>query len=491
MTEPLPSATLHDVRSCAVPPHLAATLARLPRPLSLACVLPPEGSRLGVAARQWLKLALRGEGVVLSSHRPGPAVSIILSLGARSHALDDRELAGDLRDGIPPPVLAMLDPSDVGALLGQLGYATSSLATLRRVTTRMLATSDIDVGYRLLLRGVTAGFGLGFHRAAAYGIEGDRLRGIWAEGHPDEEEAHRVWESLELEEIDIERTLDDAISTSPSALATRIVSRTLALEDRGVARVLSSNGALWLEPNELPHPIDGPDSEASAAPLAAVPLRARGAAFGVIFADDRWAPSAHRASERLQLLELFADQASLVIDNLRLFERALGLSRTDPLTGLGNRRELEARLALLTDRASRSAQPLGLVICDVDHFKRINDEAGHQAGDELLRRLAGVLARSVRTEDSIGRFGGDEFVLLLPEADTATVRRIVHRLGREALADGLSISIGAAVQPSDGTTQEELFAAADRALYRSKHAGRGCGHVGVERVAFDDPSPRD
>lgn len=490
MREPLPSSTLHAIRSCAVPPHLAATLARLPRPLSLACVLPPEGARLGLAARQWLKLALRGEGVVLSAHQPGPAFSMVLSLGDRHHTLDDRELGGDLRDGIPAPVLSLLDSSDVGALLGQLGYATSSLATLRRVTTRMLATNDVGAGYRLLLRGVTAGFGLGFHRAAAFALEGDALRGIWAEGHADEDEAHRVWESLELEEVDIERTLDDAIETPSGVLATRVYSRTLALDHPGVERVLCSRGALWLEPDELPHPIDGAHAATHAAPLAAVPLRARGEAFGVVFADDRWEPSGHRASERLQLLELFADQASLVIDNLRLFERALGLSRTDPLTGLGNRRELEARLALLTERAQRSAQPLGLVICDVDHFKRINDEDGHQAGDELLRRLARVLARSVRSEDSIGRFGGDEFVLLLPEADADTVRRIVHRLGREARADGLSISIGAAVQPADGTTQEELFAAADRALYRSKHAGRGCGHVGAEPIAFD-ATPRD
>ncbi len=490
MSEPLPSSTLHAVRSCAVPPHLAATLARLPRPLSLACVLPGEGAPLGLAARQWLKLALRGEGVVLASHEPGPAVSMVLSLGARSHTLGDRELGGDLRDGIPAAVLSLLDASDVGALLGQLGYATSSLATLRRVTTRMLATNDVGAGYRLLLRGVTAGFGLGFHRAAAFGLEDDALRGIWAEGHAHEDEAHRVWESLELEEVDIERTLDDALATSPSVLAARVHSRRLPLDHPGVARVLSSRGAMWLDPAEVPHPLDDSGTVVDAAPLAAVPLRARGAAFGVIFADDRWGPSAHRASERLQLLELFADQAALVIDNLRLFERALGLSRTDPLTGLGNRRELEARLAVLTERARRSAQPLGLVICDVDHFKRINDEAGHQAGDDLLRRLARVLARSVRSEDSIGRFGGDEFVLLLPEADVATVRRIVHRLGRESLAEGLSISIGAAVQPADGSTEDELFAAADKALYRSKHAGRGCGYVGADRIAFD-VSPQD
>ena len=160
------------------------------------------------------------------------------------------------------------------------------------------------------------------------------------------------------------------------------------------------------------------------------------------------------------------------------------LARHDPLTGLGNRRSLQEDLEVLHARSHRYRRGFALAMCDIDRFKAYNDTHGHQAGDQALRAVAATIAQELRGSDNVYRYGGEEFLLVLPEQnlDTALVavervRSAVERLAipQPAVGPGgiLTLSAGiAAFGPGAATTAEELLQQADAALYRAKSAGR-------------------
>jgi diguanylate cyclase (GGDEF)-like protein len=155
--------------------------------------------------------------------------------------------------------------------------------------------------------------------------------------------------------------------------------------------------------------------------------------------------------------------------------RASALS--DPLTGVANRRALLARIEYEIARHARSRRTFAVLMLDLDGFKLLNDRFGHPAGDDLLREVAGALARAVRDQDTVARMGGDEFCVLAPETDEAGCRRLVARVQSamgQAVAglDGLGAGIGAALFPRDGRTADGVLEAADQRLLDAKRATR-------------------
>ncbi len=153
------------------------------------------------------------------------------------------------------------------------------------------------------------------------------------------------------------------------------------------------------------------------------------------------------------------------------------LAATDGLTGLLNHRALRERLAEEFVRASRYHQPLSVLMLDLDHFKIINDTRGHEAGDDALRALADVLRGAARESDVVGRYGGEEFIVVLPQTDAGSARPVAERI-RAAVeaADGplnaVTVSIGACTLRADHADFAALLRCVDAALYRSKAAGR-------------------
>lgn len=154
----------------------------------------------------------------------------------------------------------------------------------------------------------------------------------------------------------------------------------------------------------------------------------------------------------------------------------------DALTGLLNRRGLEQQAVRILDRAERAKQPLAVALLDLDHFKLINDRYGHAVGDQALVHLARELREMVRPHDLVGRWGGEEFILIVPGLDPATVCTIAERvrsrvaetpLMREAeSAINLRVSVGVAISPENSLPLERLITVADEALYAAKAAGR-------------------
>ncbi len=193
--------------------------------------------------------------------------------------------------------------------------------------------------------------------------------------------------------------------------------------------------------------------------------------------------------EQLSTAASLASHAAIALENARLHRIVEQQALVDELTGIANRRQCEDTLPAEIARAERFGTPLTLVIADLDDFKGINDRHGHAVGDDVLREFASVLKATVRETDLAGRWGGEEFLLLLPGAGAAGGAQLAERirsafaersfLGSDGEVARVTCSFGVAqLQPADNG--RELFAAADRALYQAKRKGK-------DRVELDAP----
>jgi diguanylate cyclase (GGDEF)-like protein len=244
----------------------------------------------------------------------------------------------------------------------------------------------------------------------------------------------------------------------------------------------------WALRTGHPHLVMAGDTTAPCAHAAGVkatylciPILAQGEALGVLHFQATEEVFVLDDAE-LSLKTTFAGQVGLSVANIRLREALRNQSIKDPLTGLYNRRYLTEMLEREIRRAVRAEQSLGVLMLDLDHFKKFNDTYGHEAGDTVLREMAAFLSKSIRVEDVVCRFGGEEFVVILPTADLtaahARAERIRSKLReRTVLHQGqslgmITISEGVATLPQHGTSPKDLSEAADAALYRAKREGR-------------------
>jgi two-component system cell cycle response regulator len=191
------------------------------------------------------------------------------------------------------------------------------------------------------------------------------------------------------------------------------------------------------------------------------------------------------------LLKKVAQQAHMVLENSRLFERVQNLAIRDSLTGLYNHNHVIELLAQEVERALRYGGAVSVCMADIDHFKQVNDAHGHLAGDAVLREIARLMRDTLRTADAVGRYGGEEFLVILPQSAVEEASQTAERLRRQVeghvfRAGGkelrVTLSLGVAGYPGpDRPTSEGLIREADRALYRAKESGRN-------RVAVAGPA---
>ncbi len=223
--------------------------------------------------------------------------------------------------------------------------------------------------------------------------------------------------------------------------------------------------------------------EQAVAPYLCVPMMARGAAIGVLHVMQSSDSNPGRTIDSFQpLARTVAEHVGLAMANFNLRQTLRIQSIRDPLTGLFNRRYLEETINREIPRATRYQRPLGIILFDIDHFKAFNDTFGHSAGDTVLSTLGEFVRAHIRSEDIACRYGGEEIVLILPDAplEVTLARAEMLRAGISALRlehrgqslGELSVSLGVAAFPRHGVTGEVLFRAADEALYRAKEAGR-------------------
>lgn len=209
-----------------------------------------------------------------------------------------------------------------------------------------------------------------------------------------------------------------------------------------------------------------------------IPMIARGEIVGLLQLFASGISAVERLEQVTDLGSALADGMSLALANMALREKLRNQALRDPLTGLYNRRYMEDCLQRFVRLAEREAREISLIMVDLDHFKRLNDEHGHAFGDQVLRDAALALTGSLRETDIVCRFGGEELVVILPDcpleraADKAEVLRLrIEELSNTHGAD-ISASFGVASLPHTSQSVADLLAAADTALYKAKQAGR-------------------
>ncbi len=210
------------------------------------------------------------------------------------------------------------------------------------------------------------------------------------------------------------------------------------------------------------------------------PLIAGGIIIGSVrmeAARDLWTP------ERQRLLESYLSGSASALSNLRLLDRMKQQANIDMLTGLYNRRFLEDYTRKLLAIARRRERPVGLIMIDLDHFKSFNDLYGHEIGDRMLRHFAKAVTGSMRETNLASRYGGEEFIIILPDTDIKSSMLVAERIRKAVMVmvvpsntekplPQLTVSLGVAAYPLHGQTLEQVIQASDKALYESKRGGR-------------------
>jgi diguanylate cyclase (GGDEF)-like protein len=223
-------------------------------------------------------------------------------------------------------------------------------------------------------------------------------------------------------------------------------------------------------------------------PYYCAPIGAQGEVLGMLHvrfpASEAQPPALKESRPETRKLWVLAvsEHLSLALANLKLRETLRAQAMRDALTGLYNRRYMEHALEREVLRATRNHRTVGLIMLDLDHFKRVNDSYGHEVGDLLLRSVGEFLLANVRSEDIACRYGGEEFVVMLPEATLAMTQTRAEQLWkgiqgltvsvRGQLLRALTTSAGVAAFPEHGRSLPELMRAVDTALYSAKRQGR-------------------
>ncbi len=202
-----------------------------------------------------------------------------------------------------------------------------------------------------------------------------------------------------------------------------------------------------------------------------IPLTARGRVIGVLYL---YLPADFQIDEgKLKLFDSIGVQIGIALENAKLYEETKRFSLYDPLTGLANRRMMKIMLEKNFARASRLEKPLSVIMLDIDYFKAYNDRLGHTAGDSLLVSLASIVLAETRQIDLVVRYGGEEFLVLLPDTEISKADEVADRMRKKVETSlGLTISLGVASYNKDMKTEKDLIILADKALYRAKKKGR-------------------
>ena len=251
-------------------------------------------------------------------------------------------------------------------------------------------------------------------------------------------------------------------------------------------------------------PEDGPDADelraAGAHTLILLPLNAGGRTIGMVELLSRRGPRAPGQAE-MQACEAMASLAAAGLETVRVLEQLRSAADMDLVTGVHNHRYLQERLRQEVARSARSHSPLAVLMLDLDKFKPINDRHGHADGDQVLHNIASTIRAHVRTNDIVARYGGDEFVVLMPDTADEQAAQVARRVVSGVLVQihvlsdksrvNVGVSAGLAVYPADGRTSAQLLAAADSAMYTAKRDGGRQVERSRSMVVSIEPMPAD
>ncbi len=380
--------------------------------------------------------------------------------------------------------------------LRMLTASSRQLNVFREVSFTMQDTLDLDRLLQTILTSVTAGHGLGFNRSIIFFAdpEKDSIYGVMGTGPMNPEEGYQIWEEITRQHYDLQDLIDEkeTDATHDEQLNERVRKMTIPFNDEhAFRRTLDSGRPLHVYASITDDPVLRLlHMELQMDECTIFPLHHQGIPYGLLVIDNV-VNKKPITPQKIDGVRPIAEQASLALHQTTLYQRIETLALRDGLTRLKNHRSFEQDLDVLFRECED--EELSLIVMDIDHFKQYNDTNGHLAGNELLTRLASVIRRSVPDEQMAYRFGGEEFVVLLPRFDEVEASHVAERIratvlqtrfthGETQPGGQLTLSFGVASKHTLlHQTGEQLIECADQALYAAKSRGKNqvCRWEGV------------
>ena len=373
----------------------------------------------------------------------------------------------------------------------------AELSILYEISNAMRTTLKLDEILYIILTGVTAHTGLGFNRAMLFLVNEKEkiIEGMMGIGPESGEEANVAWTRIEQEKMGLE-DLINAFKNSNAALESGFNRQVRNLKIPMFGKDENPLSLAVLEGMPL-HLIGETIQRYKNSPvikmlesdeLVLMPLKAKNRVNGIIVADN-FITNDPITKDDLRMLTMLANQAGLAIENSQLYEKTVYHAHSDYLTNLWNHGYFQFLLQNELEKAKATKNKLSLIIADIDDFKIYNDTLGHQAGDKILKDLAQLLRNQSRKIDLVCRYGGEEFVIILPQTDKKEAFMIAERIRKDIQKypflneeifpnKMLTVSLGIATFPEDGMLPAELITSSDNYLYKAKNKGKNntcCG----------------
>ncbi|WP_214715207.1 MULTISPECIES: diguanylate cyclase [unclassified Exiguobacterium] len=382
---------------------------------------------------------------------------------------------------------------------GRLRMLTASsrqLNVFREVSFTMQDTLDPDRLLQTILTSVTAGHGLGFNRSIIFfaDLEKDSIYGVMGTGPMNPEDGFQIWEEITRQHYDLQGLIDEkeTDSTHDEQLNERIRKMTIPFHGNHLFKqTLDSGRPLHVYASIADDPVLRMlHTDLQMDECTIFPLHHQGIPYGLLVIDNV-VNKKPITPQKIDSVRPIAEQASLALHQTMLYQRIETLALRDGLTRLKNHRSFEQDLDVLFRECE--TDELSLIVMDIDYFKHFNDTNGHLAGNELLTRLASVIRRSVPDEQMAYRFGGEEFVVLLPQYDEVEAAQVAETIRSAVLGTNfmngerqpggqLTLSFGVASKHTlHEQSLEQLIECADQALYAAKSKGKNqvCRWEGV------------
>jgi diguanylate cyclase (GGDEF)-like protein len=365
----------------------------------------------------------------------------------------------------------------------ELSKARSELEMLYNIGNAMRTTLNLEEILYIILTAATSHTGLSFNRAMLFLVNEKEnwLEGKMGIGPDSAEDASKIWAHIEKNKMGLEELI--GIETQFDHLKKSKLNQTIKSmkipirEDSGIIALTVIEGMPFIiNTPEVKQKVENESSTfLDLDEFVTVPLKAKDKVIGVLLADNRFNKKPI-TNDAVRILTMFANQAGLAIENSRLYEQTVVLSNSDSLTGLWNHGYFQYLLGEEIKRSSLVKSCFTLLMIDIDNFKAFNDTYGHQAGDSIIREISKLFRDTSRKIDIIGRYGGEEFGIILPitkkEEALVLAERIRKAVETSSMLKNITISIGVASFPEDGQRKEDLLAKADKALYEAKRSGK-------------------
>ncbi len=370
----------------------------------------------------------------------------------------------------------------------KLERAQRDLKMLYEISNAMRTTLELESILYIILTSVTSHDGLGFNRAVLYLVNSrDRcLEPKLALGPDSLEHAQKIWDHIAEQKYHLDDLIaDDVIGQkSHSSLYQAVKELKIPLtteENNLLAHVYHFGAPMHLTEEELKIYADDPLlAKIQSNELVVMPLKAKDTVNGIIVADNHFTQRAVDDDD-IKMFTMLCNQAGLAIENSQLYEKIKHKSYTDSLTEVYNHGFFQDRLSAAIEQAKRNHQTVSIVMLDLDDFKMLNDNFGHQTGDCVLKEVASVLKKSSREIDFVCRYGGEEFAIILTNTSRKQAFSIAERLRKNIethqiglLPKGMTVtaSLGVSTYPDDAQDKTDLIGMADKAMYVAKFSGK-------------------